>query len=212
MSRNKSAIQLYSDQMFEIKQRMKVIDFYLSENDYAVYKATTTETICLQFRKILELIAFSSLIANKTQYSAVHTNFESHWNAELLLKDLARINPRFYPQPVKEEPSQTLGVKNLLVDITDGYLSKEEFVHVYKRCGGMLHAINPYGSKTGYHYFNKSFSEWREKLILLLNCHLVQLIGQDVFWLIHMHEKGDELVHSYEFAPADDIQPSRVGS
>ena len=187
---------------------MKVINFHLSENNNSPYSPTTTETICLQFRKILELIAFISLIANKSQYSAVHKNFESHWNAELLLKDLARINPRFYPQPIKEEPSETPGVKKLLVHITDGYLSKEEFVHIYKKCGGMLHAINPFGSKTGYHYFNKSFPEWRDKLILLLNCHLVQLLGQDIFWLIHMHERGNELVHGYEFAPADN-EPSR---
>ena len=200
MSEKKTPIQLYTDQMLEIKRRTAVIDFYLYHGGHALYQPTTTESICLQFRKILELIAFSSLIANKPQYSAIHKNFESHWNAELLLKDLGRINPDFYPKPIQEIPSKTTGVVNDLTPITDGYLSKDDFIHIYKKCGGMLHALNPYGSKTGYHYFEKSFPEWHTKLICLLNCHQVHLLGQTGFWLVHMRENGDDEVHSYEFA------------
>lgn len=65
----------------------------------------------------------------------------------------------------------------------------------------MLHALNPYGSKTSCHYFDKSFKGWRAKIIALLNCHQVQLVDQENFWLIHMKEDGDDEVHSYEFAP-----------
>ena len=192
---------MYADQMREIKRRTEVIDFFLLQGGHALYKPTTTEAVCLQFRKILELIAFGSLIANKAQYSAVHTKFESHWNAELLLKDLSRVNPRFYPEPVEERPASEPGVKNELAPITDGFLTQEDFVHIYKKCGGMLHAINPYGSKTSYHYFEKSFPDWRSKLIKLLNNHQIHFVGQESFWLIHMKEEGDDEVHYYEFAP-----------
>jgi hypothetical protein len=204
MSKHNLPIQLYAEQMREIKRRIEVIDFYLFKGGHAMYKPTTTESICLQFRKILELIAFSSLIANKPQYSAVHKNFETHWNAELLLKDLNRVNPDFYPKPIEEKPSAALGVENelppiLLSPILDGYLTQDDFIHIYKKCGGMLHALNPYGSKTGYDYFEKSFPEWRKKLIRLLNSHEVHLVGQTSFWLFHMKENGDDNVHYYEF-------------
>jgi hypothetical protein len=194
------SINLYAEQMREIKRRTEVIDFFLHKGGHALYHPTTIESICLQFRKILELIAFSSLIANKDRYALLYKNFESNWNAELLLKDLARINIDFYPKPIEEKPSAITGVVNDLVDIKDGYLTQEDFIHIYKKCGGMLHATNPYGSKTGYHYFEKSIPVWRAKLIRLLNCHQVRLFGETNFWLIHMQEDGDNEIHFYNFA------------
>lgn len=200
MTKRTPPIHLYAEQMREIKRRTEVIDFFLRKDGHALYQPTTIESICLQFRKILELIAFSSLVANKDRYAAVHKKFESHWNAELLLRDLSRVNPDFYPKPIAEKKSATPGVVNDLIPITDGYLSQEDFIHIYKKCGGMMHATNPYGSKTGLHFFEKSFPTWRAKLIRLLNSHTVHLVGETGFWLIHMKEDGDNEVHFYEFA------------
>lgn len=193
-------IELYAKQMREIKRRTEVIDFFLHKGGHAMYQPTTIESICLQFRKILELIAFSSLVANRERYAAVHKNFETHWNADFLLKDLARVNPRFYPQPVEEKPSSMPNIVNDLMPITEGHLTQADFIHVYKKCGGMMHASNPYGSKTGLHFFDKSLPIWRSKLIRLLNCHQVHLVGETGFWLIHMQEDGDDEVHFYQFA------------
>lgn len=199
MSKRLPPINLYAEQMQEIKRRTQVIDHFLYKGGHALFQPTTTETVCLQFRKILELIAFSSLIANRAKYSEIHKNFASHWNAELLLKDLARVNPNFYPKPIDEKPSNIPGMKSEWADVTDGYLTQDDFIHIYKKCGGMLHANNPYGSKTGHHYFDKSFPEWRKKLIRLLNCHQVHLVGETNIWLIHMQEDGDDEVHFYTF-------------
>lgn len=65
MSKPAPPINLHAAQMREIKRRTEVIDFFLHKSGHALYQPTTIESICLQFRKILELIAFSSLIANK---------------------------------------------------------------------------------------------------------------------------------------------------
>lgn len=199
MSKRSPPINLYAEQLREIKRRTEVIDFFLHKGGHALYQAATIESICLQFRKILELIAFASLVANKDRYAAVHKNFESHWNAELLLKDLSRINADLYPKPIEEKPSSIPGVVNDLVPITDGYLTQEDFIHIYKKCGGMLHVANPYGSKTGFHFFEKSFPLWRAKLIRRLNCHQVRLFGETGFWLMHMQENGDNEIHFYHF-------------
>jgi len=40
------------------------------------------ELIFVQFRKILELIAFSTLTANREKYSIAHANFSLHWKAK----------------------------------------------------------------------------------------------------------------------------------
>ncbi len=194
-------IALYAQQMREIKRRVEVLDYFLLAGGHALYKPTTIESMCLQLRHILELIAFASLCANRTAYAAVHKDFASHWNAELLLRDLARVNPDFYPVPEIELPSRTPGVKTHVEDLKDGFLTKDEFVHVYKKCGAMMHARNPFGSKTGHHYFEKSIPEWRSKLLKLLNTHRIKVLGHPGFWLIHMKEDGDDEVHYYEFVP-----------
>lgn len=194
-------IALYAQQMQEIKRRVEVIDYFLLAGGHALYKPTTIESACLQVRQVLELIAFASLCANQAAYSAIHKDFASHWNAELLLRDLGRVNPNFYPSPKVEVPSIDHGVKTHLEDLKEGYLTKEEFVAAYKKCEGMMHARNPYGSKTGHHYFEKALPAWREKIVKLLNTHMVKVLGHPGFWLIHMHEAGDDEVHYYEFVP-----------
>lgn len=200
MPKRLTPIQLYAQQMREIKRRIEVIDFFLFREGHALYLPTTIESVCLQFRKILELIAFSSLIANKERYTAAYANFSSHWNAELLLKDLRRINPKFYPQPIEERQSERPGIKTDATPITDGHLTEDDFVVIYKKCGGMLHAANPFGSKIGPHFFQKSFPSWRKKIIRLLNCHEVHFVEDTDIWIIHMQEDGDNEVHYYEFA------------
>jgi hypothetical protein len=200
--KSSAPIDLYLHQMLEIKRRMKVIDYFLFAGGHALYKPTTIESTCLQFRHVLELVAFGSLCANRAAYAAVHNDFSSHWNAELLLKDLSRVNSDFYPVPKIELRSTETGVKNHLEDLKDGFLTKAEFVAAYKKCGAMMHARNPYGSKTGHHFFEKALPEWREKLIKLLNNHSVKVLGHPGFWLIHMHELHDDEVRGYEFIPA----------
>ena len=118
-----------------------------------------------------------------------------------MLRDLARLNPDFYPVPKIELPSTAHGVKNHLEDLKEGFLTKEEFIAAYKKCGAMMHARNPYGSKTGHHYFEKALPVWRDKIIKLLNNHSVKVLGHPGFWLINIHEAQDNEVHGYEFVP-----------
>ena len=121
-----------------------------------LYKATTIESAYLQFRKILELIALGSLVANKDEFSKVYNDFAKYWNARHLLKDLERLNPNFYPRPVVEVPSKRAGTKMDLQDKKDGFLTKDEFLKLYEKCGAIMHAGNPYGSQIDYGYYERN--------------------------------------------------------
>src|SRR6267154_4901847 len=90
--------------MEEVKRRISVVDFFFTGGGHALYVPTTVESVGLQLRKVMELIAFGSLVANKDAYSTMYAEFAKHWNARLLLRDLARINQDFYPKPVVEAP------------------------------------------------------------------------------------------------------------
>jgi len=203
---NEPDIVKYCDLMEEIKRRISVIDYFLTGAGHALYEPTTLESMGLQIRKVLELIAMASLIANKKVYAEVYSDFAKSWNAEYLLKDLTRVNPDFYPKPVVELPSEDPMVKNKLADREDDFLTKSEFLKVYKKCGSIMHANNPFGRKIGYDFYKKSIPVWRDKIINLLNNHQIRLLNDPGFYLIHMKENRDNKVHFYKFEIAENIE------
>jgi len=195
-------IQKYCDLMEEIKRRTSVIDFFLTGGGHALYQPTTIESVSLQLRKILELIAFGSLVANKESYSAMYERFATTWNARLLLRDLERVNPDFYPKPVVESPSSDSRALHQLKDREPDYMTKEEFEKIYEKCGAIMHADNPYGSRIDYAYYSGKLPAWRSEVVNLLNNHQIRLLNEPGFYLIHMKENQDDNVHYYKFAPA----------
>jgi len=193
------AIHEYAQVMRELKRRIEFINYLLSGNGYTLYPETTIESVYLQLRKILELIAMASLVPNQKEYGRVHKDFGIHWNAKLLLKNLEKINPNNYPNPIKEIPSKTPDIKAHFEDLKEGFLTKNDFIHVYKKCSKVLHADNPFGRSSDYKYYQSVLPEWLSKIMVLLNTHTIKLVGQDVIWLIHMKESDDDDVHYYVF-------------
>lgn len=194
-------IQKYADLMDEIKRRTSVIDYFATGAGHALYEPTTIESICLQLRKILELIAMGSLVANKKAYSKAHSDFAKHWNAKYLMRDVELINSDFYPKPIIENPSQQENVVSEWQDRPNDYLTKKNFIKVYNKCGAIMHAGNPYGSQIDYSWYEQRISTWREQVINLLNCHTIRLVDNPNIYLVHMKEEGDEKVHYYTFEP-----------
>jgi hypothetical protein len=194
-------IQKYCDLMAEIKLRISVVDFFFTGGGHALYKPTTIESVGLQLRKVMELIAFGSLVANKEAYSAAYNQFAKQWNARLLLRDLGRINQDFYPKPVVEVPHPDPRVVHQLKDRGPDYLSQEEFERAYEKCGAIMHAVNPYGSQIDYEYYRIKLPEWRTRIVNLLNNHQIRLVGEKGFYVVHMKEDHDDKVHYYKFEP-----------
>jgi hypothetical protein len=176
----------YRAVLIEIKQRTAVVDAFMFGTVHALYVPTTIESTCLQIRKILELIAFSSLIANKDIYANQYKKFAEHWNAKLMLQDMERINPEFYPHPIIQKPSSIPGMKSDWSDRKDDFLTKDRFIKIYEKCGGILHADNPYGSKTDYNYYRGHLKEWRNSIVNLLNAHTIKLVKDKNLYLFQM--------------------------
>jgi len=168
----------YCNLMEEVKLRINVITYFLSGQGHALYPPATLESMCLQIRKILELVAFGSLVANKQAYSA-----------------------DFYPVPIIEVPSGILGVQMRHKKRVGDYLDETEFKKVYGRCGAMAHAANPYSKGIDYGYYARMLPVWRTRIVNLLNAHNIQLLGNPGIYLIHMTERGDDRVKFYRFQP-----------
>lgn len=190
----------YCDLMEEVKRRTAAINAFGSGAAATLYAATTIESVYLQFRKMLELIAFGSLVANKNEFSKVYGEFSRCWNAQLLLRDIARLNPEFYPHPIIEVPSAHPSAKMEWLDKKDGFLTQDDFLKLYEKCGAIMHACNPYGSQVDYGYYQRNIQIWLTKITGLLNSHTIKLVNDQNLYLIHMQET-DGRVHHYVFAP-----------
>ena len=202
-----SDILKYCDLMEEIERRTVVLNAFGSGAAAALYRATTIESVYLQFRKILELIALGSLVANKSEFSKVYGEFSKCWNAQYLLRDIERLNADFYPRPVIEVPSTQPGVKMEWRDKKDGFLTRDEFLKLYQKCGAIMHAGNPYGSQVDYGYYERNVQTWLTKITGLLNSHTIRLVNDKNLYLIHMQE-NDGKVHHYVFAPRTPPKPA----
>ena len=193
-------ISQYCSLMDEIKLRTEVVHGFSNGQCRTIHRATTIESICLQIRKILELVALGSLVANKKKYAEQHEKFHKYSHANRILRDIEGINPQFYPKPLIEAPSNRSGVKNDLKERKSGFLTRDHFAKVYEKCGNILHADNPLGSKSNYAYYEKKIPKWMEEIRNLLNTHSIFLVDDPNMYLIHMKEK-DGKAHGYTFAP-----------
>lgn len=193
----------YRSVLIEIKRRTEVIDAFVFGKADSLYVPTTIESAYLQLRKILELIAFSSLIANIDVYSKAYIKFSTHWNASLMLKDIERINPNFYPKPIIQKPSKNPDFVSEWSNRENDFLTKDDFLSLYEKCGKILHAENPYGSRVDIELYGKSLPAWRTKIVNLLNAHTIRLINDNNIYLFQMGPIGKNPSYN-AFAVVDD--------
>ena len=197
--------QSYIHQMEEIKRRTESIEKVTSFAHGNLYLPVATESVYLQFRKILELIAMSTLVANKDAMEAMGRSMKklgTQWNGDHILKCVEDINRDFYPIPIHEKEPSDPRAKRDLVEKPSPYLTRDRFAELYNRwCGPALHADNPFRAKTDYQKLWETGPTWLGLITTLLSCHQVKLVGHKGFHLVHMHEEQDGKVHMYEFVP-----------
>ena len=194
----------YSACMDEIKLRADLIHKIIQSRVSLGSELFDGEIICLQIRKILELIALSSLVANKEKYAAAYEKFQFHWKANKILEALGKINPDFYPTPVKISQKGKVGENNFwhLEHIKDGYLTKDEFIKLLDICSDALHIWNPYNPRKRIINFELSVDEWMKKIECLLQIHSMHLADSKDYWLVVMG-KLQEKVHTYTLGHMD---------
>lgn len=173
----------YTACMDEIKKRIRVVEAILNNKLSTSYLITNVELICIQIRKILELIALSSLVANKEEYQKVKKYIERAWKAKDILKDLNTINPNYYPQPIVLQ-CWNGDINNIRTQpVQSGFLTREELLNIYSICGGFLHAQNPFAYKKQFESILKLVHSWLKKIKTLTNVHIVQLIDENTMFI-----------------------------
>ena len=141
---NETKLSLYADRMKEIVKRTNVIDAFLDRRISALYVPTTVESIYLQFRNILELIATASLIVNESARVALNEEGRRKWHAGDILDAVEEVNPSFfYPKPIRAKKSHLPEGQYNHRDFKGDYLTREQFSTLYDVCSRTIHTVNP---------------------------------------------------------------------
>jgi hypothetical protein len=154
--------------------------------------------MCLQLRKILELIALSNLVSNKDEYAKRHSNFARHYHAKHIIRDIEKLNPNFYPIPVRQVGDVAPGIQGI-DHILDGFMTKDELIKIYDECSELMHAENPFSTPKDFKTLYSKFPNWLNRISILLKMHTVQHF--DINWQIWaiMKVKEDGRAHAYLF-------------
>jgi hypothetical protein len=189
--------QVYCDSMVRIRHRINVVQTIMSGGAKIGHGDQTAELIFVQFRKTLEEIAFATLPANKEKYAEVHANFSKHWRAKDMLVVMDKVNPNFYPVPLQAPIEIAPGQKHF-EPLTDGFVTRDDFVLLYDCSSEALHTRNPY--KEGDPTINIKYTvqEWIARFQRLLSWHYATLLNGDV-WVVNIPCEGD--VHVYPATP-----------
>lgn len=185
-----AGLQTYVNCIAEVRQRVGAIRWAVASVEVLEKESFVfAEVIFIQLRKILELIAFATLTANKDAYAAAEAKFASHYKAKRILEAVERVNPNFYPVPLQNLPRSKGGIHELAL-LAEGWLTKEEFAYLYDRCGDALHVRNPFSEKDKGIYLGRSVIEWVARIQALLRFHLVNLAGSDIKWVVDVPAQG----------------------
>ena len=190
MKNSKTRIK-YLRLMAEIEKRLEVLKGFSNNQINAIYLQATIESEALQLRKILELIAYASLIAHKDVYANAFKDFASHWRAVKIINQIEKLNPDFYPIP-------TRGLKNgKWFTLKGGYLTKKQFKYLYDKCGVVMHAKNPFSNSSQYCLsFHKKVPNYVFKIEQLLSEHKIKLFGEidEIHVMVPFHKDQSSLL------------------
>ena len=191
--------QLYMECMIQIRERLDIVLWITSSlNILKIEPFFAAELIFIQFRKALELIAFASLTVNKEQYAAAHAQFASHWKAAKMLEALSKINPHFYPVPLRLMGSAKESAEKRRFHyetLKDGFLTRDEFVKLFDASSDVLHIPNPFSIKDPAIDIHFPVPVWVERIRQLIRLHSMALVnGQR--WIVYVPDVGNVSVHA----------------
>lgn len=187
----------YCKCMEEIKRRVEAVNSIIQRHCTTICQATNIEFMCLQIRSILELIALGSLVTDEVEYKKRSRGLANNpWNAKVILREIERINPNFYPVPGKQVIDPKAGKVKEVINITEGYLTRDEFPGVYNKCSDVIHSHPFFKGGFDYKSLESDIPVWITKIITLLNHHQIQLLNErQQLWVV-MQGSTEGKVHT----------------
>jgi hypothetical protein len=188
--------------MEEIKRRQRAIDDILNGNNTTSFKYTNVEFVALQFRKIFELVVLATFASHQHLFEGLMRKLSKEWQITKVVAIVRKKNPAFYPKPIDRVPSDKPGVKDEWKDVESGFLTLNELIVAHGHVATLMHANNPYRKEPLLETIEGNFKEWREKLIRLLNNHLIEFPDDKTILYVGMTSLETGGVHTTLFKKA----------
>lgn len=156
----------YSLILKEIRERMYSAEVLSNQKNLVFIESTS-----LQIRKILELIAYLSVLVNNEKLNHKEKN---EWHPNKIIEALKKKTTIFYPFPSHVFPPDKDTDQPILIPF--GYknaLSQEDFVNAYNTCGKNLHAQHPLKEKPDIEHVFTENKKILDKLKGLLQRHTI---------------------------------------
>lgn len=163
----------YASLMWECRNRIEALRDLVEGRTNCTFLQTTIESEALQLRKLLELIAFASLVSYQEAYRAIRDDIAKDWHAGRIIRKIKIINPHFYPTPVRGHDGKRW------FKVNSGYLTQHQFSKLYDTCGAMLHIKNPFTKGRSSIAFHDKVPNYLDKIERLLSEHYMRLARTD---------------------------------
>jgi hypothetical protein len=188
--------------IYEINNRADIFERITNRKLHMGFDVPTIEVLALQVRMCLELVSLASLAANKKLFEQQRKRFHKHWHPKDIIRELAEMNPNFYPCPLIEEHcfEGDKIVNTNLIDRPNDYLTRDELIAAHGFCGNFLHAQNPFGKRKLFRDYEEKLRRTMTKLLNLIDVHKIQLFNDhERFFLVQRRTRPKMYPNMYEF-------------
>jgi hypothetical protein len=202
---------VYIDLMVEIKDRVNVIERAVNRR-YVELPAFAAHDLChVQLRLICELIAMGCLIAHGDIEATQSSKLQKEWQPSKILSALEALHPSFYPRPVRRDLDAQFQAMRLH-DVTSGFLTKEDLIKLWDKCGSHLHR----GTIKSLMSINDAYTSsdmneiggWVQKIVSLLREHVIVHLDVGKAFMIVMDDVGGK-PRGYSLTVAPNPPPPR---
>ena len=225
--KRQSALDMYRERMQEIVLRLGYVESLFGRPDKAMYLPTLVESIYLQFRHVLELIATASLSVNQKANEELRLAGRRKWHAGDILDAVEQINPSyFYPEPIRTvedtlpsnlpEGVDPENYRGEWIDFKGDYLTREKFTTLYGASSRLLHTPNPFDRraptrdrKTDTNQLRQA-ARWHKRIVELLTHHKFRPAGEPDTKLFVCHTVGENA--EFHISEWEQVESSMVAS
>lgn len=184
--------ELYANIMEEIKHRIAAIDTG-TMNQLPVAAPFVREFCYLQLRMICELIALGCLVAHGDIKATQKKSLQKEWSAETIVNALAELHPDFFPLAIN---STKVSTHHQIEIVNPHVMTKDEFLSLYGRCGGILHKGNVrklIKQQIPIQFNWPEITAIAQKILDLLSHHVVVTLGGEKVFLVTLRNPNDNM-------------------
>ncbi|UUZ67286.1 hypothetical protein LP414_22665 [Polaromonas sp. P1(28)-13] len=193
---------LYCRMMVGIKarlRRMATINLPDKPGNYDASILYEIESAMLSMRKVLELIAYASLVANEQIMTNAINDLGKLQYAKKFLPRVQEQNPEFFPVPVALTKVNGVIVASHDKSLDD-YFQLADFEPLYEACGHYMHVPNPFAEMPAPD-LKAHPKEWIQRIWNLLETHRIVLVGGE-HAIVEMNGWGPTEVKFHHAGPA----------